>query len=646
LYLGSEFSIIDFIKINTTLLSKTTKSIYILNLEFLIAKRVGTATKQSFSRAILRLAVVAIALSMVVMILATAIVSGFKNTISEKMFGFWGHIHITSSYSPSSYSFESSPMNQDQAFYPNVDTVGQILHKVPEMDIMTSIGLNSTNPYINIALALILLALVLSFAPKFIKKHIRLSQRLLIAAALTITSFMLLITQEYQIAQKDVVRQTEGGIRHIQMYIHKEGIIKTKDQIEGVVLRGVGADYDWEFLKQYIKEGEILDTQAEEAANGILISETTASRLKLSLGDKFLIYFVQEGNSLGRKFTITGIYKTGLEEYDRRFALVDVRKLQQLNNWRPFRSYPVELNLDEEQFILKGLTAGTAPNDLGWTYVKNHWIIGDFLNLEDNNYMGAVIPDQVAQLKKLQIGDSLNLKYTDNEGDSHIFKYQVAGIYKGPQDTRIQKTVFVNWQSINNLNQVLPAQISGFEIFIDNIKDLDALGDYTNYVTLMGEEQYASTLKEIQPNIFDWLNLTDMNERIILLLMILVSIINMTTSLMILILERTNMIGILKALGTQNWSIRKIFLYNAAYIIGWGLLLGNLIGVGLCLLQIQFGIITLPEDLYYVSVVPIEFNWFTILSLNVGTMLITLTVLIIPSWLVSKIDPVKAIRFS
>lgn len=617
-----------------------------MNLEFLIAKRVGTATKKSFSRAILRLAVVAIALSMVVMILATAIVSGFKNTISEKIFGFWGHIHITSSYSPSSYSFESSPMNQNQDFYPSVDTIGKVLHKVPEIDFVTSVGLNSSNPYINIALALILLALVLSFAPKFIKERIRLGLRLLIVAVLTIVSIILLANQEYQIAQKDVIRETEGGIRHIQLYIHKEGIIKTKDQIEGIVLRGVGADYDWEFLKQYIKKGTTLDTQAEEAANDILISETTANRLKLSLGDKFLIYFVQEGNSLGRKFTITGIYKTGLEEYDRRFALVDVRKLQQLNNWRPFRSYPVELNLDEEQFILKGLTSATATSDLGWNYVKEHFNKGNLLDLEDSNSMGAVIPHQVARLKGIDVGDSLNLKYTDNGGDTHTFNYQVAGIYQGPDDTRIQKTVFVNWQSINNLNKILPPQVSGFEIFVDNIKDLDALGDYTNYVVLMGADQYANTIKEIQPNIFDWLSLTDMNERIILLLMILVSIINMTTSLMILILERTNMIGILKALGTQNWSIRKIFLYNAAYIIGWGLLWGNLIGIGLCLLQIQFGIITLPEDLYYVSVVPIEFNWLTILALNIGTMLITLTVLIIPSWLVSKIDPVKAIRFS
>lgn len=161
----------------------------------------------------------------------------------------------------------------------------------------------------------------------------------------------------------------------------------------------------------------------------------------------------------------------------------------------------------------------------------------------------------------------------------------------------------------------------------------------------MGKDQYGNTIKELFPNIFDWLSLTDMNERIILLLMILVSIINMTTSLMILILERTNMIGILKALGAPNWSIRKIFLYNAAYIIGYGLFWGNVIGLGLCWIQMQFGIITLPEDLYYVSVAPIELNWLTLLLLNIGTLLITLIVLIIPSWLVAKIDPVKYTLF-
>jgi len=617
-----------------------------LNLEFLIAKRVGASTKKSFSKAILRLAVISIALSMMVMIVATAIVAGFKNSISEKIFGFWGHIHITSNYAPSSYAFETSPMNQNQDFYPAIDTVGKVHYQIQESDWITSALANFQNPNLYIALFLLLISLILLFAPKILKEYVSLFYRALLALGFTIGAIVLFSIQEYQVVLKDARYQTEGGIRHIQLYILKEGIIKTKDQIEGIVLRGVGADYDWEFLQQYIKEGQTLNTTSDKAEKGILISETTASRLKLKIDDSFLIYFVQDGVSLGRKFKVRGIYKTGLEEYDRRFALVDVRTLQQLNNWRPFHNYGGEIELDDEQLTVRGLTTATAEDDGGWNYVKEHIEKGELLNFEDTASILAIIPHQLAYTRQAEIGDTLHLRYTDNGGDVHVFDYTVAGIYRAPEDTRIKQTMFVNWWSIDNLNRKLPPQVSGFEIFVDNINDLDAFGNYTNYNVLMGKKQYANTIKELEPNIFDWLSLTDMNERIILLLMILVSIINMTTSLMILILERTNMIGILKALGAQTWSIRKIFLYNAAYIISYGLFWGNLIGIGLCLLQMQFGIITLPEDLYYVPVAPVELNFMTILLLNIGTMILTLLVLIIPSWLVAKIDPVKAIRFS
>lgn len=617
-----------------------------MNLEFLIAKRLGSTAKKSFSRSILRLAVVAIALSMMVMIVATSIVAGFKNTISEKIFGFWGHIHVTSSYSPSSYAYESSPMNQNQDFYPSIDTVGQIYYMAHETDWGASLAANSGNPNIWIGSGCWILGLFFLFLIPFFTKKISLGYRSLLAIVLLIVGSILLFSQEYEIVQKDVEYQTKGGIRHIQYYIHKEGIIKTDDQIEGVVLRGIGEDYDWDFLKQYLKEGDVLPTKDKERSNGILISETTAQRLKLKVGDNFLIYFVQEGGSLGRKFKVKGIFKTGLEEYDRRFALVDVRELQELNNWRPYRSFGTELRLSGNDFLLKGLTTATAEDDPGWQYVLNNLIEGQLLNFEDKKSLGALIPHQIAQDSGLKIGDKLPLHYTDNGNIDHTFSYVVQGIYRAPDAETVQQTIFVNWHSIDNLNKKLPPQISGFEIFVENIQDLDAFGNYVNYVTLLGKEQYANTIKELEPNIFNWLSLTDMNERIILLLMILVSIINMTTSLMILILERTNMIGILKALGAQNWSIRKIFLYNAAYIIGYGLFWGNIIGIGLCLLQMQFGIITLPEDLYYVPVAPVEINLLTILLLNIGTMVITLTVLIIPSWLVAKIDPVKAIRFS
>lgn len=588
---------------------------------------------------------IAIALSMTVMIIATATVTGFKHSISDKIFGFWGHIHITSNYSPSSYAFESSPLQLNQSYYPFVDTIRQVQYNRAVNDWPTTFLEQLSQLDLGIALCLFVLSVVvlllLNFKAQKPTKLWKYSNYFVLTA-----SMIFILFYPYEIVQKEARFFSKGGIRHIQQFIQKEGIIKTADQIEGIVLRGVGQDYDWDYLKSYLKEGSVLPNKDSGNLHSILISETTARRLKLRLEDQFLIYFVQDGNSLARKFKICGIYKTGLEEYDKRFALIPIGVLQDLNNWRPYHSFGNELDLEEEQLGIRALTAYTAENDGGWNYVQQNFKEGQLLSFDSAELDHVVIPHQIAFSRQLKVGDSLHLNYKDNSIQEHKLPLFVKGIYQAPEDPQIKPTLFVDWRYLDQLNELLPAQVSGFEIFIDHLDDLEAFGNYSNYVLLINKEQYASTIKEIQTNIFDWLNLTDMNERIILLLMILVSIINMTTSLMILILERTNMIGILKALGARDWTIRKIFLYNAAYIIGYGLLWGNMIGIGLCLLQLNFGIITLPEDLYYVSVAPVELNLWTILLLNIGTMLITLAVLIIPSWLVAKIDPVKAIRFS
>jgi len=160
-----------------------------------------------------------------------------------------------------------------------------------------------------------------------------------------------------------------------------------------------------------------------------------------------------------------------------------------------------------------------------------------------------------------------------------------------------------------------------------------------------GQRLQAKTMRQINPNLFDWLDLQNMNERVIIILMILVAIINMTTVLLILILERTNMIGVLKSLGGSNWMIRKIFLYHAMYITGLGLLLGNGMGIGLSLAQKYFHLIKLDEQSYYVSVAPILIDPAYVLAINVGTLVICFLTLIIPSYLVSRISPVKAMRF-
>lgn len=432
-----------------------------MNLPLLIAKKVASTNRQSFSGLIIRIAIVAVALSLTVMIIATAVISGFKHQIGEKIFGFWGHIHITSTQINRTTG-EAVPINLNQPFYPFIDTVGKISYEE------------------NFQL--------FGFELPWVIK-----------------------------------RQTKGGIRHIQSFALKPGIIKTKKEIEGIILKGIGPDFDWSFFDKYLVEGQRLSLSDTAASPGILLSKQTANRLELKTGDKFIFHFIQEGDVLRRRFTVEGIYKTGLEEYDRKFALVDLKKVQELQNWEP-------------------------------------------------------------------------------------------------------------------------NQIGGFEVFIDDLRDLDIFTDYI-YLEEIPSDLYCENIREKYPAIFEWLALQNINEVVILVLMMIVGLINMTTALMILILERTNMIGTLKSLGLPNWEIRKVFLYHAGYITLLGLFWGNLIGIAFCLLQQKFGFIQLSEENYYLSVAPIEINFFTILILNAGALTAIMIFLIIPSWLVTRISPVKAIRF-
>lgn len=437
--------------------------VFIMNLEYFIAKRVAASGQQSFSRLILRIAIVAIALSVAVMICANALIAGFKQEISNKIFGFWGHIHITDTDISQSL-LEAYPIQREQDFYPHLDTLGPVSY----------------------------------------------------------------LRREQWLGQ-DVIRerQTKGGVRHIQTFAIKPGIIEAgkppNQEIEGIILKGVGRDFDWAFLDQYIKRGRRLELPDSTYSRDILISQQTARRLQIDTGDNFIVHFVLRGEQLQRRFQVSGIYRTGLEEYDSKFALVDIRQIQRL----------------------------------------------------------------------------------------------------------------LGWQS---------DEVSGFELFIDHIEDLQPLAEHI-YFEELPNELYAETIRDKLPEIFDWLDLQDINETVILALMVIVAIINMITALLILILERTNMIGILKALGSTSWRIRRIFLYYAAYIILVGLFWGNLVGIGLCLLQDQFEFIQLSEENYYLSTAPISLNFWSILLLNVGTLVITLLFLILPSYLVASISPVKAIRF-
>lgn len=315
-----------------------------------------------------------------------------------------------------------------------------------------------------------------------------------------------------------------AGIRHIQVFATKSGLIKTSDQIQGIILKGIWTDYDWSFFRDKIVEGKPVVIDPENLTDEVMISRKIANRLNLSLGEDVRVYFVNpdELSPRGRRFTIAGIYETGLEEFDDLYLLGDMRHVQRLNNW--------------------------------------------------------------------------------------------------------------------NSNE-----ISGFEVFVNDYRDLDRMAEMV--YSIVGYDLNATSIREMFPQIFEWLNLQDMNVIIILTLMIAVAAINMISTLLILILEKTNMIGVLKALGAGNRSVRRIFLYNASFIIGRGLLYGNLIGISLALIQQHFQLLKLDQESYYVPFVPIQLDILPVILLNIGTLALCLLFLLIPSYVIMRISPVKAIRW-
>lgn len=324
---------------------------------------------------------------------------------------------------------------------------------------------------------------------------------------------------------------TMKEVSHVQVFATKPGIIKTDGEMMGMVLKGVGPDFDWTFFRDNLVEGSVFSVNDSSMTDKVVISGQVAALMQLKVGDPMYSYFLDSKASgqRMRKFYVSGIYQSSLEEFDRLFVLADIQQVRRLNNW---------------------------------------------------------------------------------ESD----------------------------------------QVSGFEITISDFTRLDEMTGKVKELTLHYAAQDSTLLRPVSitskyPQIFDWLNLLDMNVWIILTLIILVAGFNMVSGLLILILERTTMIGILKALGGSNQGIRKVFLYLAVFLIGRGMFWGNLAGIGVCLLQSRFHIFRLDAASYYLQYVPVNLNWSDLLLLNAGTLVITFLMLILPSWYVSRISPDRALRF-
>ena len=411
-----------------------------MNYELFIAKRIiaGKKYKNSISSPIIKIAITAIALGIIIMLIAVASAAGLQTKIRDKIAGFKGHVQIVN-YDNNNSDVSTTPIKIEQDFYPEFKNI--------------------------------------------------------------------------------------EGIKNVQVYANKGGIIRTDTDFEGVIFKGVSRDYNWSFFKEYLVAGNVPDFN-QRRTKEVLLSQTVMNRLQLQLNDTISATFIKTTSSKlpsHRKYIISGIYNSGFAQFDKNMMIGDLREVQKLNKW------------------------------------------------------------------------------TEN-------------------------------------------QVGGFEVILDDFDTIEEKGEeiYKEISLTLN----AKTILESYPAVFDWIKLFDNNVWFIIGIMILIAGINMITALLVLILESVQMIGILKALGSYNSSIRKIFLYNASYLILKGMFWGNIIGLSIIGAQYFFNIITLNPETYYVSIMPVYISIGAILALNIGTLVLCFLMLIIPSYIITKLEPSQSIKFA
>ena len=410
-----------------------------MNVPFFIANRIAFNKQRSFSRFIIRLAAAATALSVAAMIITMAFVNGFQQTVSKKVFNFWGHIRVQQYEPGKAIVAEETPLLEN-------DTVVQTVQHTP-------------------------------------------------------------------------------GVKHMQAFATKSAVLEKNKEIEGILFKGVDSSYDFDNLKPFLRAGRWIHFNADSPySREILVSEPVANELEIKLGDNINIHFIspEKGTTTTRKLTVCGIYKTGIEEFDKLFAIGDIKLLRKINNWHN-------------------------------------------------------------------------------------------------------------------------GEIGGYEVFLDDYSKIDTVTATLQDALPMA--WIARSIKQVYPYIFDWLNIQDVNRLVIFIVMAVVAVINLITCLLILVLERTRMVGVLKAIGAKDWAIQQIFLYHASIIASVGIAIGFLFGTGICLLQQKFGLLTLNESAYYVSVAPVEIIWWQVGLICTATLFVCMLALLVPTILVKAVRPIKAIQF-
>jgi lipoprotein-releasing system permease protein len=412
-------------------------------------------------------------------------------------------------------------------------------------------------------------------------------------------------------------------VSHVQVFATKPGIIETKEAIQGCIIKGIGEDFDWNFMKQCMVDGNIL--QADSSANNyqLIISSYIAKRLQLKVGDKTSLYiFNDQADPRQRNFIIHGIYETGLEDFDAQFVFTDIAHVQKLSGW----GIRVEAQIDSTSiggYIPLGAFAFGGDGDYNYQWTDSTWRgEGPHAILTNSDTTVQVVVSDRMDTAPDTAWLSINFADDSSTDPSRVFSTSVRT--SGGSDKQY---------------------IGGYEVIIDDYESLIEADDNL-FSSLTTRFLQTQKITDRNPEIFSWLEMLDINVIIIIILMVVISIVNMTSALLIIILERQNMIGTLKALGIRDQSVMSIFLRNAISIIGKGMLWGNIAGVGLAFIQWKFGVMGLNPENYYVDSVPIKFDLLYFLFLNIATLIVCSVCMILPALYVLKISPVKAMRFS
>jgi lipoprotein-releasing system permease protein len=550
----------------------------------------GGDEKNRISRPVVKISILSIALGVFVMILTLSIVTGFKNQVRDKVIGFGSHVQIMRAGGLG--IFESEPMYNDHAM----------------LDLMCNInGVRLVSP--------------VAYLPGIFQ------------------------------SRGDTVRfsKSDGG-----------DTFRLQQEIRGVMFKGIDADYDLKFFEQNLIEGRLLSFADTASPFELLVSKKVARQMQYKIGDRIPVFFVQD-QPFRRNFVVVGIFETGLEDFDSELAITKLPTVQRLSGWGLESYITLEDTLHNDRLLLRvDARGGSGMHRHDWgqgfgmvnkyafvptqdtiiqvitsTYRYSAYEEMSNAIIPDTGWFKVTVKGDVYSGPPEMIDNKLKKNYLDDDG----FKYSIS--------VGSATLIFEEIHGSGSANHY----ISGYEILIESWKQLESTGEAVRKEMLFYSMENENpvdiqTIREVYGDIFSWLDFLDINFSIIIILMIVISVITMGASLLVLILEKTSAIGLMKAMGARDWTVRKIFLYQAGYLIVRGMLWGNVFGISIALLQMYFNIFPLDPTVYYLNAVPIEINWMYLLLLNIFTIAVCVLVLIIPSYFVTRIRPNEAIKFS